>query len=189
MPLVASVNYTTKRITLSADTVGADVDTLDVYREVRELRRTTEAHRKFKPMIVAGGNVQKTVTTFTPAYVQLLYGCRLVPYDTSHSLCLDRETFTDDGLTGKDCFDRSSLSATTAVDIDVNVIEIEFRLVPGVLSAGESAQLATIPSIDTKIDALPTNPLLTDDFRLDNLDTTISSRSTFDPSADPVIPA
>lgn len=126
---VASVDYTNKRIYLDSSTVSSDLDTLDVYREVRELRRTNEEHRKFKPMIVSGGNIQKTVTAYTQPYVQLLYGCRLVPYNTSHALRVVRETFTDDGFDGRDCFDRSSLSASVEVDIDYEVDKVEVRIV------------------------------------------------------------
>ncbi len=129
MPLVASVNYTTKRIYLSASTVNQTIDTLDVYKEIRALRVTTEAHRSFKPMIVAGGNVTKiTGVSATPIFVQLLYGCRIVPYGTGdHSLKLIRDTFTDDGFAGRDIFDRSGLS--NSVDIDVDFPEVEIRYV------------------------------------------------------------
>ena len=130
MPVVASVDYPNKRIFLHADTVGVDLDTIDVYREVRERRRTNEADRRFKPMIIAGGNIEKiSGQTFTPRFVQLLFGCRIVPFDTTQQLRLIRDTFTDDGFAGRDCFDRSSLSPTTQVDIDVDFPEIEIRVV------------------------------------------------------------
>jgi hypothetical protein len=144
MTLVASVNYTTKRIYLSAATVGTSIDTLDIYREVRALRRTTDVHQQFRPMIVAGGNVTKvTGVSSTPSYVQLLYGCRIVPYNTSHSLKVIRDTFTDDGFAGRDCFDRTPLSPTVAVDIDVDFPEIENRFISGGGSAPTAAQNAT----------------------------------------------
>ena len=127
MAKVDNVDYIAKRIYLSSETVSRDLDTLDVYREVRALRRTNSDHRKFRRMIVAGGNISKTATTATEAYVQLLDGCRIVPFDTSHELKLIRETFTDDNFSGRDCFDRSSLSQTTAVDIDVDIKEVEIR--------------------------------------------------------------
>lgn len=130
MPLVASVDYVAKRIYLDASTVGATIDTLDVYKEVRALRRTTEAHRRFKPMIIAGGSIEKLPgISATAPYVQLLYGCRIVPYNTSHSLKVIRDTFTDDGFAGRDCFDRAPLSPTVAVDIDIDFPEIELRYV------------------------------------------------------------
>lgn len=126
---VASVDYVTRRIFLDASTVNTDWDTLDVYREVRALRRTNEAHRKYKPIIIAGGMIQKTATTYTAPYVQLLYGCRIVPYNASHKGRLIRDTFTDDNLSGRDCFDRTSLSPTVEVDIDVQVDKVEVRTV------------------------------------------------------------
>lgn len=122
---VASVDYVAKRIYLDASTIDADLDTLAVYREVRALRRTTEAHRKYKPMVIGGGMVQKTSTTFTAPYVQLLYGCRIVPYNTSHKIRLVRDTFTDNNLSGRDCFDRTTLGSTVEVDIDVQVDKVE----------------------------------------------------------------
>lgn len=130
MPVVASIDYTARLIYLSIDTVDADLDTLDVYKEVRALRRTVEGDRRWKAMIVAGGNVEKIVaTTFTAPYVQLLFGCRIVPYDSSHKIRLIRDTFTDDGLAGRDCFDRTPLTAGVDVDIDVQVDAVEVRLV------------------------------------------------------------
>lgn len=131
MPLVASVDYPGKRIYLSAETMNADFDTLDVYREVRALRRTTPDHRKFRPIIAAGGNIEKIAgQAYTPAYVQLLYGCRIVPYNTNHALKVVRDTFTDDGVAGRDCFDRSVLSPGVVVNIDVDFPAVEIRTVP-----------------------------------------------------------
>jgi len=143
MPIVASVNYDTKRIYLSAETVGAEVDTLDIYREVRALRVITDLHQQYRPIIIAGGNLTKiTGVSSTPSYVQLLYGCRIVPFNTSHSLKIIRDTFTDDGFAGRDCFDRTPLSPTVAVNIDVDFPEIENRFISGGGSAPTAAQNA-----------------------------------------------
>jgi len=125
VPLVASVDYDLKRIYLDASTVGTSIDTMDVYREVRARRVSTNGDRNYKPMIVGGGNVQKTATTFTPKFVQLLFGCRIVPYDTSHTLTLVRETFTDDNFSAQEVFDLTPLSPTTSVNILVNVPQVE----------------------------------------------------------------
>lgn len=153
MPLVASVDYAARRIYLSADTMDADLDTLGVYREVRALRRTTEAHRKYKPMVQAGGNIEKIAgSTYTPAYVRLLYGCRIVPYNVSNRIRLTRDTFTDDGLAGRDCFDRASLSPTVEVDIDVDIQEVEIRVINvggvNVITGDIATVLAAIPAAD-----------------------------------------
>ncbi len=140
MPLVASVDYPNKRIYLSASTADADLDTLAVYREVRALRRTTDSHREFRPIIEAGGNIEKIAgVSYTPAYVRLLYGCRIVPYNGSHSLRLVRDTFTDDGFSGRDCFDRTPLSPSVEVNIDVDFPEIEIREVVISGSTGPTA--------------------------------------------------
>lgn len=137
MPVVASVDYVNKRIYLSADTVGVPLDTMDVYREVRALRRSTEDHRRFKPMMVAGGNIEKIPgVSFTQPYVQLLNGCRMVPHDVPHSLRVIRDTFTDDGVIGADTFDRSTL--TSNIDIDYDVQAVEVRLVSG---TGDSEEI------------------------------------------------
>jgi hypothetical protein len=125
MPVVASVDYVNKRIYLSADTVGVPLDTLDVYKEVRALRRSTEDHRRFRPMVIAGGNIAKIPgVTFTQPYVQLLFGCRIVPFDTPHSLRVIRDTFTDDGVVGAGVFDRSTLSSNIDIDYDVQAVEV-----------------------------------------------------------------
>lgn len=146
MPVVVSVDYAAKRIYLSADTVGTTLDTLDVYREVRALRRATEAHRKYYPMIIAGGNIEKIPSvSATPAYVQLLYGCRIVPYNVSHSLRVIRDTFTDDGFAGRDCFDRTPLSPSVSVDIDVDLSEVEIRFI----STGDAATIAVVQAAMT----------------------------------------
>lgn len=68
------------------------------------------------------------------------------------------------------------IEATGADDTDLLC-----RVVAGELDADISSRLATsgyTAPDNTGIAAIPTNPLLTDDSRLDNLDATISSRST-----------
>ena len=146
MALVASVDYVAKRIYLSAASAAAvDLDTMDVYREVRALRASTLAHRAFKPMIIGGGNIEKIAGySYTASYVQLLYGCRIVPYNASHYLRVIRDTFTDDGVAGRDCFDRTSLSPSVVVDIDVQVDAVEIRVV----QTGGSAGLTVADIVD-----------------------------------------
>ena len=148
MPVVSSVNYTTKRIYLSAATVGAPLDTLDVYREVRARRVSTEANRAFRMMIVGGGGIVKTPGVFTQQYVQLLYGCRIVPYDTDHSLVVTRDTFTDDGVSGVGCFDRAGVAANVDIDIQVSPVEVrEVATGGGGLSPTLAAQLLELVTI------------------------------------------
>lgn len=137
--LVDHVDYVAKRIYLSAATFGASIDTMDIYREVRALRRTNPAHQLFKPMVIAGGNIPKIPgRTYTPKYVQLLYGCRLVPYGMPHLLKVTRDTFTDDGLVGRDCFDRTLLPAGVVVDIDIDFPAVEIVLVSTTTGSGSA---------------------------------------------------
>lgn len=130
MPLVDHVDYPSRRIYLSVETADTSLDTMAVYREVRALRRTVEAHRQFPPMIEGGGNLEKIPgVSYTQPYVRLLRGCRIVPANVTHQFTVIRETFTDDGFAGVECFDRLPLSASVVVDISVNVPQYEVRQV------------------------------------------------------------
>ena len=151
MPLVASVDYVARRIYLSAETVDVPLDTLAVYKEVRARRVVNEADRRFRPLITAGGNEQKiTGLTYTPVFVRLDSFVRIVPFNSAQRLRLVRDTFAGDGVAGRDCFDRSSL--TFPVDIDVDFPEIEVRVVntsgaAGGLTTGQAAQLAALAAL------------------------------------------
>jgi hypothetical protein len=146
MPLVSSVDYVNKRIYLNASTVDANTDTLEVYKEVRELRRTNEGDRKYKPMIIAGGNDPKiTGVTATAIFVKLLHGCRIVPYNVGdHVIKLVRDTFTDDGFAGRDCFDRTSLTNSVDIDVDFPEVEVRFFASGSGLSPEQADQLRRI---------------------------------------------
>jgi hypothetical protein len=130
MPLVATWDYPNRRIVLDPSTMDTDIDLLDVYREERTARKTTEAHRKFPMMTEALGGFDKIpgVSRF-PSAVRMRLGARLVPHNASHSLRVIRDVFSDDGLAGRDCFDRTTLSVGAAVDIDMDFPEVEIRLV------------------------------------------------------------
>jgi len=170
MSVVASVDYDMKRIYLSSSTVGVSLDTLDIYREVRSLRRTNESHRKYKPMVLSGGNIQKTQSTFTQPYVILMYGCRIVPYNVSQHLRVIRETFTDDGFAGRDCFDRLPLSPTVEVDIDYDIDKVEIRTI---FSDANSNILQNMLNILQNVD------IEINDLKLDNLTITDFKRLLF----------
>ena len=139
--LVDHIDYVNKRIYLSALTVDATIDTMDIYREIRTRRRLYDADRLFKPIIIGGGGIPKIPgVSYTPTYVQLLHGCRIVPYGgVSHKLKIVRDTFTDDGKVGRDCFDRTSLPPGIVVDIDIDFPEIEIRTVTVQGASGASA--------------------------------------------------
>lgn len=131
MALIQSIDYLTKRIYLSIDSVGITLDTMDIYREVRTLRAINENDRKFDPMIVAGGNIQKTASKFTQPYVQLLYGCEIIPYDSDQVLTLVRDTFSDDGREQAQCFNLTGLSSTVVIVEAVEKVEVREVTVGG----------------------------------------------------------
>lgn len=129
MPLIDTIDGPARRIYLGVDSVSADVVPMDIYTEMRTLRRTDENLRKYDLFLSGEGKVPKGGGTFTERYVQCLLGTRIVPYDTSHTLKIVSAIITDDGQQGIACFDRSPLSPATLVDIDyqpqqVEVIEI-----------------------------------------------------------------
>lgn len=124
MALVSTVDYPNKKIYLGIDSVGVTLDTLDIYREVRALRVSTEAHRKFRPMIVGGGNIQKTATTYTAPYCQLLYGCEIIPYDATQTLTIVRDTFSDDGRAGAQCFDTTGFTNVVTLVEAIDKVEV-----------------------------------------------------------------
>ena len=129
MTLIASIDGVSRRIFLHADTVGASVHPVDIYKEMRALRRSDETLRSYDLFMKADGNVSKGGGKFTERYVTLLLGTRLVPFDTSHEITVTGTIITDDGQEGIAAFDRTSLTATTVIDINyvppqVEVIEV-----------------------------------------------------------------
>jgi len=130
MTLIASIDGVNRDIYLHADTVGATVHPIDVYKEMRALRRTDESLRKYDVFLSAYGNVAKGGGKFTERYVRCNLGTRIIPYDTSHEITINGTIITDDGQEGIACFDRAPLTPTTVVDINyvppqVEVISID----------------------------------------------------------------
>jgi hypothetical protein len=67
-------------------------------------------------------------------------------------------------------------------DFDLPAVEVE--IIASAVKAKFNSESSDIADIKTKIDTIPSNPVLVNDARLNNLDTTISSRSNFDASSD-----
>lgn len=129
MPVIDHIDAVNRDIYLHADTVGGEVHPIDIYKEMRTLRRTDESLRNFDIFLEAKGNESKGGGKSTERYVICLDGTRIVPYDTSHVLTVTGTIITDDGQEGISCFDKSPLTITTSVDINyvppqVEVIEI-----------------------------------------------------------------
>jgi hypothetical protein len=126
MPLIASEDYSNKRIYLSIDSVGVNIFPIELYKEHRERRRlNASGERKFLPMVSAFGNEQIGTSKFTPRFTNLASGVKIVPYDTSHSLLIRGSLVsTKDSLEGRDLFDRTSLVANVDVDYQPPQVEI-----------------------------------------------------------------
>lgn len=125
MPLLLTSDYPNKRIYLSVDSVGVDVQPMDVYKELRAERRLDETKRTFDPMMDAFGN-DPAGPSNTPRFANLANGCRFVPYDGSHVLSIIGALInTAEGLAGVDLFDRAPLSVGVEVDIDYQPPQVE----------------------------------------------------------------
>jgi len=105
-PVVATWSGTERRIYLLQG-----VDTFhwieDIYREYRYWRRTDESSRKWLPFMVADGNDYKGGGKYTPRYVTLLDGVRVVPYDENILITVEGEAITDNADIDPDPFDTS----------------------------------------------------------------------------------
>ncbi|CAB4197587.1 hypothetical protein UFOVP1309_23 [uncultured Caudovirales phage] len=162
MSLVSSVDYANKRIYLSAESAvsGTTLDTLDVYREVLALRKITLAHRHYLPIISASGNEPKiTGLSYTAAAAKLLRGCRIIPYNGSHTITLVRDTYTDDGFANAGCFDLSSLSVGVEINIVVDYDKVEIRQLGSTPSEIASVTVAQLQSTTIPVDIAKVNGL------------------------------
>ena len=138
--LIDHIDGANRDIYLHADTVGASIHPIDVYKEYRALRRTDESLRKFAPLLSANGNDPKGGGKYTERYVIEHDGTRIIPYDVSHTLTITGVIITDDEQEGIACFDRTPLSSTTRVDINyvppqVEVITVNISGVPAPTAA------------------------------------------------------
>ena len=98
MTIIASIDGAARRVYLHADTVGATIHPIEIYKEMRTMRGADELLRRWDLFMDASGNVSKGGGKFTERYVTLLDGTRIVPYDTSHVLIINGTLITDDVL-------------------------------------------------------------------------------------------
>lgn len=156
MAQVASVDYTTKRIHLHADTVINGFDVIAAHFEINALvRANANGEQNFGPCLSAEGKIPKGGGKFTPRYGLLEPGWRIVPYNaTSHVLAINVEVLSPDGggLSGRDVFDRTPLPPSIEVQIDhnwdqVEVIEVNTGGTTPALYPAESAALLQIGAV------------------------------------------
>jgi hypothetical protein len=107
VPVVDSWNGETRRIFLKQGVTGFHwID--DIYKEYRNWRRTDEASRKWAALMSAAGNNPKGGGKFTPRYITLLDGARVVPYDENILIVVTGEAITDNADVDPDPFDTTT---------------------------------------------------------------------------------
>jgi hypothetical protein len=80
----------------------------DIYKEYRNWRRTDESSRVWLPFMYASGNEPKGGGKYTPRYVTLLDGVKVVPYDENIRIEVTGEAITDDADVDPELFDTST---------------------------------------------------------------------------------
>ncbi|MBW4460492.1 MAG: hypothetical protein KME47_09665 [Nodosilinea sp. WJT8-NPBG4] len=146
MVLIASEDYTTNRIYLSVDSIGIDIQPIDIYKEHRLRRRlNVNNERKFPPMVSAFGNQQIGAAKFTPRFTDLNSGVKIVPYDATHTLKIRGSLISaEDQSEGADLFDRSSLLSIVDIDYQPPQVEIIMVSTGSGLDSTQSTQLTTL---------------------------------------------
>ena len=150
MPLIDHIDGPNRRIYLAADSASQDVQPMDIYKEMRTLRRTDETLRRYDLFLSAFGNVPKATGKATERYVRQNTGTRFVPYDADHTLTIIGTVITDAGQEGVDCFDRSLLTPGVLVDIDYQPPQVEVLTVStgSGLDATQDAHLMSLSTDD-----------------------------------------
>jgi len=131
MVVIDYIDGSNRRIYLHSSTVNTIVHPIDIYKEMRTLRRTDETLREFDLFLSAHGNESKGGGKFTERFVKELLGTRIIPYDIDGVLTINGTIITDDGQEGIACFDRTILSPTSTVDINYVPPQVEIITVGG----------------------------------------------------------
>ena len=148
MALISAIDGPNRRIYLGVDSISVDLQPMDIYKEMRTLRRTNEALRKYDVFLSGEGYVAKGGGKFTPRYVVCNSGTRIVPYDGDHTLNVVGEIITDEQTSGIACFDKTLLTVGVLVDIDYQPPQVEIiELGPSGLTEAESTKLSNIDAI------------------------------------------
>jgi len=142
VPIIDSINGVTRRIYLKSG-VSSYHPIDDLYKEYRNLRRLDESIRKYEPLLIASGNVNKGGGKATPRYVTLLDGTKVVPFDENGTITQTGEMITDDPDLDATLYDLSGF--VSPIKIFITPSEAEVILVnPGFTSADRTTLDATL---------------------------------------------
>jgi len=107
IPVIDYINGETRRVYLLEG-----VDTFhwieDIYREYIDRRANDEPLQKWFPLMKASGNNPKGGGKFTPRFVTLIDGCRVIPFDENILITATGEAITDNADVDPDPFDTST---------------------------------------------------------------------------------
>lgn len=114
VPIIDYIDGYTRRVYLKSGVT--DIYPIeDIYHEYRHLRRTVEALQKWSPLLRAEGNISKGAGKYTPRYIVLIDGTKIVPFDEATQLNQLGDIITDDPVSDATLYDVSTL--TTAKHI------------------------------------------------------------------------
>lgn len=123
-PIISSIDGENRRIYL-AQGVTEFFPIEDLYHEYRNRRRLdTDGLRKWEPLLRAEGNVPKGAGAFTPRYVVLLLGTKIIPYDEPDTLSQLGDMITDDPDTDPEIYDISQLTTAKTIFIQPSEAEV-----------------------------------------------------------------
>jgi len=89
----------------------------DIYAEVRTLRRLNQSLRGFDMFCRAIPIIEKSPGVFTGRGLILLLGTRIIPHPESELLHITGELLSDEGISGTDLIDISSLPSNVKLKI------------------------------------------------------------------------
>jgi len=152
MAIIASIDIPTRRIQLDTGVVRLD-DLLGFWREYRDLRvLNTDNLRRSAPVMSIIGGQSKGGGAYVGRIIDLA-GYKIIPDDVDHNLDVTIEIINSaSGLSGRDVFDRTTLTSDVNIDIniapvqiltvgggvqDVNIVQVNGIEVDGVGSAGD----------------------------------------------------
>lgn len=143
VPVIDSIDGDTRRIYLKQGVLSF-LPIEDIYHEYRNLRRTDETLRKWEGLLRAEGNIPKGGGKFTPRYVVLLLGTKIVPYDESSRLDQLGEIITDDPDVDATIYDVSTLTNPKPIFLQPSEAEIITVATGSGLDATEQEQLLRV---------------------------------------------